>query len=65
MLLKGFLATNAVYICSEHTDEVLEEYLEAFSCVLNSIERAEKGDSPSIKEQIDGPLSLSGFKRLN
>ena len=31
MLKKGYLAANSVYVCTEHTEQVLNDYFEALS----------------------------------
>ena len=64
MLQKGFLASNAIYLCTEHSDEILSSYLDAFEETISKISN-QYNKSGSIDQLIDFPLSHGGFKRLN
>jgi glutamate-1-semialdehyde 2,1-aminomutase len=63
MLKKGFLATTAVYACTEHTQELIDQYFEALDPVFALIKECE--ESRSINDLLEGPVCHSGFKRLN
>ena len=63
MLKKSFLATNTVYVCTEHNDELLEEYYYHFEAIIKIISECENGRS--IDSLLDGPVCHSGFARLN
>ena len=63
MLKKGYLAANSVYVCTEHTEQVLNDYFEALSPVFSTIADCENGQN--VDELLEGPVCHSGFKRLN
>jgi glutamate-1-semialdehyde 2,1-aminomutase len=63
MLKKGFLASNSVYVCTEHKDEIIDEYLELIEPVFTLIRECE--DGRSIDELLEVPVCHAGFKRLN
>ncbi len=62
MLEKGYLATNAFYASYAHTDSVIEGYLkavdESFAVLSASIKNR------TVESELKGPVSHSGFKRL-
>jgi len=64
MLRQGFLAGNSVYVCTQHTDAVLEQYFEAFAPVLARVADFFHGRG-SVDEALEGPVCHGGFKRLN
>ena len=45
MLKKGYLASNAVYVCTEHSDVILKGYEEALDHVFGLIKECEQGKS--------------------
>lgn len=63
MLKKGYLATTSCYVCLSHTQDVIEQYLEALNDVFALIAECEAGRS--IEDLLDGPVCHGGFKRLN
>lgn len=63
LLSNGFLASNSVYVCTEHTNEILEKYFEALEKVFSLIADCEKGYD--ISKLLSGKVCDSGFKRLN
>ena len=63
MLKKGFLATNTVYVCTEHNDKLLEEYYYHLDGMIKTISECENGRD--IDSLLDGPVCHSGFARLN
>ena len=63
MLKKGYLASNSVYVCTEHTDKVIDAYLENLSKVFLDIVRFEDGEN--VMDKLEGPICHSGFARLN
>ncbi len=63
MLEKGFLATNTVYVCTAHTDEVVSDYFLNLDPIFSAIAECENGRS--IDSLLKGPVCHSGFKRLN
>ncbi len=63
MLSKGFLAGNSIYVCTEHTTEIIDLYFEALENVFGLIGECEKGRD--INKLIKGDICHSGFERLN
>jgi len=63
MLKVGYLASNTVYVCTEHTSDILEGYFSRLDVVAKLI--AECEDGRDINLLLDGPVCHSGFKRLN
>lgn len=63
MLKKGFLATNTVYACTQHGDDVIEEYFHALAPIFKDISECENGRN--ILDLLEGPVCHNGFKRLN
>lgn len=63
MLKNGFLATNSVYVCTEHSPTIVDQYFEALDPIFRLIGECESGRS--VDELLDGPVSHAGFKRLN
>ena len=64
MLKKGFLASSSIFVCIEHTDEILEKYFNELSKIFSLI--ADCIDNKKLIDQkLEGPVSHSSFKRLN
>lgn len=63
MLTKGYLAGTSVYVCTEHTSEVVAGYFEALDPVFALIKECE--DGRDVMTLLKGPVSHAGFKRLN
>ena len=63
MLKKGFLAANSVYVCTEHTNEIIDEYFESIDPVIATVSDCENGRN--VDELLEGPVCHSGFRRLN
>jgi glutamate-1-semialdehyde 2,1-aminomutase len=63
MLKKGFLAATAIYVCTEHTQKIVEQYFEAIDPLFALVKECEMGQS--IDELLEGPVCHGGFKRLN
>ena len=64
MLKRGFLASNLIYVCTCHNDEVISQYFENLSYIFRVISECENADRSAV-ELLDGPICHSGFKRLN
>ena len=45
MLKKGFLASNAIYTCIDHTDKLIESYFDNLEEVFYKISEFEKGNN--------------------
>jgi len=63
MLAKGYLASNSVYVCTEHTTEVVDGYFDALDPVFGLIKECEEGRD--VMALLKGPVCHAGFKRLN
>lgn len=63
MLSKGYLAATNVYVCTEHTPEIVESYLEALDPIFGLIRECK--DGRNINGILKGPICHAGFKRLN
>ena len=63
MLDKGYLAGNSVYVCTEHTPEVVAGFFEALNPIFGLIKECE--DGRDVMSLLKGPVCHGGFKRLN
>lgn len=63
MLKKGILATNAVYVCTAHSSEVVDVYFDALEPLFADIKSFEEGKD--VYSLLEGPVCHGGFKRLN
>jgi glutamate-1-semialdehyde 2,1-aminomutase len=63
MLDQGFLATTEVYVCTEHTQSVLDRYFEALDPLFALIRECESGRD--VDALLRGPICHERFKRLN
>ena len=63
MLSRGYLASNSVYVSTEHKQNVLDGYFNALEPQFALIKECEDGRDPN--ELLNGPVCHSGFKRLN
>jgi glutamate-1-semialdehyde 2,1-aminomutase len=63
MLSKGYLAGTSVYVCTEHTADVVDGYFEALDEIFKLINECENGRD--IKKLLKGQVCHAGFKRLN
>ncbi len=63
MLGKGYLAGNSVYVCTEHTPEVVASFLDALDPIFGLIKECE--DGRDVMSLLKGPVCHGGFKRLN
>ena len=63
MLKQGYLAANSIYVCTEHTQELVDSYFEALEPIFEIIKDCENGQD--INSMLEGPVCHSGFSRLN
>ncbi len=63
MLARGFLAATNVYVCTEHSAEVVDRYFAALDPVFAQIRECE--DGMDVMSLLKGPVCHDGFKRLN
>ena len=62
MLKKGYLAVNSVYVCIDHTEQIIDEYFEKLDPVFSTIADCENGRN--VDDLLEGPVCHAGFKRL-
>jgi glutamate-1-semialdehyde 2,1-aminomutase len=63
MLAKGYLAGNSVYVCTQHTPEILAGYFGALDPIFALIRECE--DGRDVMGLLHGPVCHGGFRRLN
>jgi len=63
MLAKGYLASNSIYVSTEHTPEVVGGYFDALDPLFAMIKECEEGRD--VMSLLKGPVCHGGFKRLN
>lgn len=63
MLAKGYLAGNSVYVCIDHTPEVVAGFFDALDPIFAIIKQCEEGRD--VMSLLKGPICHGGFKRLN
>jgi glutamate-1-semialdehyde 2,1-aminomutase len=63
MLAKGYLAGNSVYVCIEHSPEIISDFFGALDPIFALIKQCEEGRD--VMSLLKGPLCHAGFKRLN
>jgi glutamate-1-semialdehyde 2,1-aminomutase len=63
MLAKGYLAGNSVYVCIEHTPQVVAGFFEALDPIFAVIKQCEEGRD--VMSLLKGPVCHGGFARLN
>jgi len=64
MLKKGYLATNNVYVCTEHKKEVVKGYFSELNKIFAIIKTCENGNQ-NIESLLEGPICHNSFLRLN
>ena len=63
MLAKGYLAGNSVYVCTEHTPDVVADFFEALDPIFALVKECQEGRD--VMSLLKGPICHGGFKRLN
>jgi glutamate-1-semialdehyde 2,1-aminomutase len=63
MLGKGYLASNTVYACTYHTQEVVTEFLANLDPIFALVKECEEGRN--VMSLLKGSVCHGGFKRLN
>jgi glutamate-1-semialdehyde 2,1-aminomutase len=63
MLAKGYLVGNSVYVCIDHSQDVITEFFAALDPVFALVKECEEGRD--VMSLLKGPVCHSGFKRLN
>lgn len=63
MLSKGYLAGNSVYVCIDHTLQVVGDYFSALDPIFALVKECEEGRD--VMSLLKGPVCHGGFRRLN
>jgi len=63
MLGKGYLAGTSVYVCTEHTPEIVDSFFNTLEPVFALIKQCEEGRD--VYGLLKSPVCHDGFKRLN
>ena len=63
MLKRGYLASNTVYVCTEHTQDIIDKYEKALDEVFSIIGECEQGKP--VSEFLDGPVCYKDFQRIS
>jgi glutamate-1-semialdehyde aminotransferase len=64
MLKEKILASNVVYVCTEHSQNDVNCYFQILDVIFEKISHCEF-NGVSIDSLLDGPICHDGFKRLN
>ena len=62
VLNERFLATNLMFICTEHLPEVLDRYFEALDPVFALMRQCE--DGKDVMDLLNSPVCHGDFRRL-
>lgn len=63
MLKKGYLAGNNVYVCIDHTIEVVNDFMDKLDKPFNIIRKIMKGANP--EEFLEETICHWVYKRIN
>lgn len=63
MLAKGYLAGTSIYVCTEHTPEIVNTFFAELDPLFALIKECEEGRD--VMRLLNGPVCHGGFKRLN
>ena len=63
MLKRGLLAANSIYVCIDHSQELIDKYFEVLDPIFALIKECET--DRRIDDLLEGPVCHDGFKRLN
>jgi glutamate-1-semialdehyde aminotransferase len=64
MLREGILASNVIYICTEHSQYDIDNYFQILYPIMKTISACEN-DDVLIDSLLNSPVCHGGFKRLN
>ncbi len=64
MLKESILASNVIYVCTEHHPHEIENYFQILDPIMKIISACENDDM-KIDSLLEGPVCHSGFQRLN
>ena len=63
ILKNNILASNSIYVCTEHNSNQLDKYYYFLDPIFKKISDFEEGDD--INSYLDSEVCHSGFSRLN
>ena len=63
MLLKGYLASTSIYVCTDHNEAIVDRYFDSLDGVFQLIQECENGRD--VETLLKGPVCHNGFRRLN
>ena len=63
MLKQGFLAGNSVYVCIDHSKNIVDKYIDALKTPFEMVFQVLEGEEPETF--LEGPICHGGFSRLN
>jgi len=63
MLKSGYLTANSVYVCIDHSKNIVDDYMNTLDKPFNLISKIVYGEDPNYF--LDGPICHGGFSRLN
>lgn len=63
MLVKGYLAGTSVYVCTEHSPKVVNDFFAVLDPIFALVKECEEGRD--VMSLLKGPVCHGGFKRLN
>ena len=63
MLALGYLAGTSVYVCTEHTPDIVAAYFDALDPLFGLIRECE--DGRDVLTLLNGSICHVGFERLN
>ena len=58
-MLKDFLANTTVYTCINHTESLVDEYINELDAIFSKIKECEEGKN--INDLLDGDICHTGF----
>ena len=64
MLKNNILASNVIYVCTEHGKQEIDNYFQILDPIMKTISACEN-DDVLIDSLLNSPVCHSGFKRLN
>jgi len=60
-LKEKILASNSIYLCTEHTPKILDNYFDILDFVFSKIKKS-INDGNSAQELLNGPRCISGIR---
>jgi glutamate-1-semialdehyde aminotransferase len=60
-LKKSFLASNSIYICTEHSMRILENYFDILNSIFFKIKKS-INDNVNPQQLLDGPACIKGIR---